>query len=276
MLFLCYEMVMKSCPLMMCFHVNVLCIERFLSFQLVHLEDAITQRDELIEELTISLQRSVRERDDLKHENDHLTNEVQNLQHIVGERSQSEHDTVKAQLSDFIKYQSLIKDDSTKFYSAIMSGGSSIQSSNGEKDKDREEIVINYSKSDLRSSDLSSDDFQTGFESKLTTIINKFDSYIEENLRNKLRESLIQVLCDEIGKMRIDSDTEIKELESQLQQDKQAYTVETRRLRELLASVKAGNVDIDALRQELDIKHEKEMENLRTYFEKKCSDMERR
>ncbi|XP_022822554.1 sporulation-specific protein 15 isoform X6 [Spodoptera litura] len=243
--------------------------------KLVHLEDAITQRDELIEELTISLQRSVRERDGLRHENEHLTNEVQNLQHIVGERSHSEHDTVKAQLSDFIKYQSLLKDDSTKFYSAVMSGGSSLQSSNGEKDMDREEIVINYSKSDLRMSD-ASDEFQTGFEEKLTTIINKFDSYIEENLRNKLRESLIQVLCDEIGKMRIENDTEIKELEAQLQSDKQAYTVETRRLRELLASVKAGNADIEALRQELDIKHEKEMENLRTYFEKKCSDMERR
>ncbi|XP_035444329.2 pericentrin isoform X4 [Spodoptera frugiperda] len=243
--------------------------------KLVHLEDAITQRDELIEELTISLQRSVRERDDLRHENEHLTNEVQNLQHIVGERSHSDHDTVKAQLSDFIKYQSLLKDDSTKFYSAVMSGGSSLQSSNGEKDMDREEIVINYSKSDLRMSD-ASDEFQTGFEEKLTTIINKFDSYIEENLRNKLRESLIQVLCDEIGKIRIDNDTEIKELEAQLQSDKQAYTVETRRLRELLASVKAGNADIEALRQELDIKHEKEMENLRTYFEKKCSDMERR
>ncbi|XP_063895101.1 centromere-associated protein E [Helicoverpa armigera] len=240
--------------------------------KLVHLEDAITQRDELIEELTISLQRSVREREDLRHENDHLTNEVQNLQHMMAENS--EHDTVKGQLSDFVKYQSMIKDDSTKFYSAIMSGGSSIQSSNGEKDMDREEIVINYSKSDLRSSDVS-DEFQTGFENKITTIINKFDSYIEENLRNKLRESVIQVLCDEIGKMRIDNDTEIKELEAQLQQDKQAYSVETRRLRELLASVKAGSADVEALRQELHIKHEKEMENLRTYFEKKCSDMER-
>ncbi|KAL0822094.1 hypothetical protein ABMA28_005458 [Loxostege sticticalis] len=242
--------------------------------KLVHLEDAITQRDELIEELTVSLQRSVRERDDLRHENEHLTNEVHQLQHVVGERSSSEHDTVKAQLSDFMKYQSMIKDDSTKFYSALMSGGSSMQSSNGEKDMDHEEITVNYSKSDLRSSG-SSEEFQTGFENKLTTIISKFDEYIEENLRNKLRESIIQVLCDEIGKMRIESDTEVKELEAQMQQDKQTYTVETRRLRELLASVKAGNADIDELRQELSVKHEKEMENLRTYFEKKCSDMER-
>ncbi|XP_049876262.1 major antigen-like isoform X4 [Pectinophora gossypiella] len=241
--------------------------------KLVHLEDAITQRDELIEELTVSLQRSVREQDDLRTENAHLTNEVQNLQHIVAEHSHSDHDTIKAQISDFIKYETLVKDDSTKFYSALMSGGSSIQSSNGEKDNDREEITVNYSRSDLKSS--SSDDFPSGFENKLATVLNTFDEYIEENLRNKLRESVIQVLCNEIGKMRIESDTELREVETQMQQDKQTYTVETRRLRELLASVKAGNADIDALRQELNIKHEKEMENLRTYFEKKCSDMER-
>lgn len=246
-----------------------------LSFQLVHLEEAITQRDQLIEELTVSLQRSVRERDDLRQDNEHLTTEVQNLQHIAAERSHSDHDTIKAQLSDFMKYQSMLKDDSTKFYSALMSGTASLQSSNGEKDMDREEILVNHSKSDLRSSG-SSEDFQTGFESKLTSLLNKFDEYIEENLRNKLRESIIQVLCDEIGKMRVEYDTDLKEMETQMKQDKQFYTVETRKLRELLSSVKAGSVDIDELRQELNVKHEKEMENLRTYFEKKCYDFERR
>lgn len=262
-----------SCDsIMLSFLCHCLCTE-CLSFQLVHLEEAITQRDELIEELTVSLQRSVRERDDLTEENVHLTNEVQNLQHTIAE-SNSDHDTIKAQLSDFIKYETMLKDDSTKFYSALMSGGSSARSSNGEKDMDREEITVNYSKSDLKSA--SSDDFQTGFENKVTVIINKFDEFIEENLRNKLRESIIQVLCDEMGKMRIESDTEVKELESQMRLDKHEFVVETRRLRELLASVKAGNADIEALREELSIRHEKEMENLRTYFEKKCSDMERR
>ncbi|KPJ08067.1 hypothetical protein RR48_04174 [Papilio machaon] len=241
--------------------------------KLVYFEDAMTSRDELIAELTVSLQRSVQERDQLKHDNHHLMNELQHLQHVTAETPLSEHDTVKAQLSDFIKYQSMVKDDSTKFYSAVMSGTTSLQSSNGEKDIDREEITVNYSKSDLRSSD--TDEFENGFEFKVVTLLNKFEEYIEENLRNKLRESIIQVLCDEIGKMRIDFDTEMKEMEAQLQQDKQSYSIETRRLRELLACVKAGNADIDALREELSIKHEKEMENLRTYFEKKCSDMER-
>lgn len=241
----------------------------------MHLEEAITHRDQLIEELTISLQRSVQECDHLKHENEHLTNEVQNLQHADAEKCHSDHDTIKAQLSDYVKYQTMLKDDTTKFYSALMSGAASLQSSNGEKDMDREEITVNYSRSDLRSSG-SSEDFQTGMENKLTLLLNKFDEYIEENLRNKLRESLIQVLCDEVCKMRVDYDTEIKDIEAQMRQDKQVYVKDTRKLRELLASVKTGNADVDELREELSIKHEKEMENLRTYFEKKCSDMERR
>lgn len=243
-----------------------------LSFQLVHLETAIAARDDIIEELTVTLQRSVRERDDLREENQHLTREVVNLQCAA---SHSDHDTIKAQLSDFVKYENMIKDD-TKYYSALMSSGSSLKSSNGEKDNDREEMTVNYSKSDLNLKSSDSDDFQTGFEFKLTDIINRFDESIEENMRNNLRESIIQVLCDEMAKIRIDADTDVKELETQLKQDKHAFTVEIRRLRELLASVKAGSADIDELRQELDQKHEKEMENLRTYFEKKCSDMERR
>ncbi|XP_062533034.1 centrosome-associated protein CEP250 isoform X5 [Bombyx mori] len=239
--------------------------------KLVHLEDTIIHRDQLIEELTISLQRCVSECDSLRHENDHLINEVQNLQHFINEKS--DRDTIKGQLSDFVKYQSMVKDDSTKFFSAV-SSSSSMQSSNGEKDMDREEIVVNYSKSDLRSSE-DSDDFLTGFEDKITEIVNKFDECIEENSKNQLRESLVRLLADEVGKLRIESDTEMKELEAQMQQDKQSYSIETRRLRELLASVKSGDADIDILREELAAKHEKEMENLRMYFEKKCSDMER-
>ncbi|XP_063365832.1 227 kDa spindle- and centromere-associated protein-like [Cydia amplana] len=231
--------------------------------KLVHLESAITKRDALIEELTVTLQRSIRERDALALENQHLC-------HEMTQRENSEHDTIKQHLSDYAKYESMLKED-TKYYSALMSSGSSAKSSNGEKDNDREEMTVNYSKSDLKSD---SDDFQ-GFETKLNEVINKFDESIEENLRNKIRESLIQVLCDEIARIRIESDTDVKELETQLRQDKHAFNVETRRLRELLASVKAGDADIEELREELDRKHEKEMENLRMYFEKKCSDMER-
>ncbi|CAG4982101.1 unnamed protein product [Colias eurytheme] len=219
--------------------------------KLVQFEEAISQRDHQIEQLKISLQRY---------------QELHNADHS--------DDTIKAQLSDFMKYQSMLKDDSTKFFSAVMSGTGSLPSSNGEKDMDREEITVNYSKSDIQSAS-ESDDFQTGFENKVSILLNKFEGFIEDNLRNKLRESLIQVLCDEIGKMRMEFDTDIRDLESQMRQDKQSYSVETRRLRELLSSVKSGNADIDEMKKELSMKYDKEMENLRMFFEKKCSDMER-
>ncbi|XP_022116002.2 A-kinase anchor protein 9 isoform X2 [Pieris rapae] len=238
--------------------------------KLVHLEEAINQREQLIAELTISLQQSNNEREHLKHENMHLCSEVQTLQHAVAEHSQSEHDTIKGQLSDFVKYQGMLKDDSTKFYSAVMSGTTSLQSSNSEKDMDREEITVNHSKSDLKSG-AGSEDFQTGFENKLSILLNKFGGFIEDNLRNKLRESLISVLCDEIGKMRLEFETDVRELEGQMKQNEQEYASETRRLRDLLSSVKAGNANIDELRKE----YEKDMQELRTFFEEKCSDIKR-
>ncbi|XP_047522150.1 golgin subfamily A member 4 isoform X4 [Pieris napi] len=239
--------------------------------KLVHLEEAINQREQLIADLTISLQQSNNEREHLKHENMHLCSEVQTLQHAVAEHSQSDHDTIKGQLSDFVKYQGMLKDDSTRFYSAVMSGTTSLQSSNGEKDMDREEMTVNHSKSDLKSGS-GSEDFQTGFENKLSILLNKFGGFIEDNLRNKLRESLISVLCDEIGKMRLEFETDVRELESQMKQNEQEYTSETRRLRDLLSSVKAGNANIDELRKE----YEKEMQDLRTFFEEKCSDIKQR
>lgn len=243
-------------------------------FQLVYLEEVIAKRDQLIEELTTSLKCSVTERDALRTQNAHLSAEVQQLQHMVCEKSQSEHDTIKAQLSDLVRYESMLKEDSTRFYSALMSGGSSVKSSNGEKDMDREEMVVNYSRSDLKSSE-ASDDFQTGFEARLLDAVAQFDD-IDEQLKSKVQESVQQVFSDEVGKLRLEYDTEIRELEAQLQQEKQVFEGKARQLRELLASVKSGSGDIDALRLELAVKHEKEMEDLRTYFEKKCSDLERR
>nr|XP_032518685.1 pericentrin-like isoform X4 [Danaus plexippus plexippus] len=243
-------------------------------FKLVHLEEAVSRRDQLIEELTVSLQRSVRERDDLRHDNEHLLAEVKHLQRLAADRSHSD-DTVKAQLSDFMKYQSMLRDDSTKFYSALMSGTSSRQSSNGEKDNDKEEITVNYSRSDLRSS-ASSGDCQEGLHGKLMAVLDRYDARIEEETRNELRGTLVQVMCDEVARLRIDCDTDVRELEAQLAQEKHARTGDVRRLRDLLAEVKAGSADVDQLREELDAKHKKEMENLRTYFEKMCLDIERR
>lgn len=60
-----------------------------------------------------------------------------------------------------------------------------------------------------------------------------------------------------------------------LKNEKMNHEVETTKLRELLANVKCESVDIVTLREELEAKHAKEVEELRTYFEQKCADLEK-
>lgn len=249
-----------------CFGCDV--YERFLSFQLVHMEDAISQRNQAIQDLTLSLQQTKRERDQLSDENKQLTSEVCQLQQRLSESS--DHD-VKGHLSDLVKYESMIKEDSTRFYSAVMSSGSSLSSKEDQKDNDNEEITINYSRSDIKTSE-SSDDFPADIENKISEILGQYEEYIEENLKNNLIEKLMEIFNDVLRRVKIEHDTDVKQLELRVQEHK----VEVRRLRELLANVKTGNADINCLREELQIKQKQEMENLRTYFEKLCSDLERR
>lgn len=47
------------------------------------------------------------------------------------------------------------------------------------------------------------------------------------------------------------------------------------RLRQLLANTKGGSPEICELRRELESIHGREMEDLRTYFERKCADLEK-
>lgn len=48
---------------------------------------------------------------------------------------------------------------------------------------------------------------------------------------------------------------------------------EVAKLRELLANIECDARNFGELRQELEEKHEREMEEVRTYFEQKCADL---
>lgn len=54
------------------------------------------------------------------------------------------------------------------------------------------------------------------------------------------------------------------------------HSVEVAKLRDVIANVKCENISgVTELRQEMEAKHTKEMEELRQYFEKKCADVEK-
>jgi hypothetical protein len=54
------------------------------------------------------------------------------------------------------------------------------------------------------------------------------------------------------------------------------HDVEVAKLRDIVANLKSGNFSgLAEMRQELETKHAKEMEELRRYFEQKCADVEK-
>lgn len=58
--------------------------------------------------------------------------------------------------------------------------------------------------------------------------------------------------------------------------EREEYDIEISRLRDLLANLKCGSAEIMDLKNELEAKHSREMEELRTYFEQKCADLEKK
>lgn len=53
------------------------------------------------------------------------------------------------------------------------------------------------------------------------------------------------------------------------------FVLQINRLRQLLANTKSGTPEIAELRRELDAIHGRQMDNLRTFFERKCADLEK-
>lgn len=79
----------------------------------------------------------------------------------------------------------------------------------------------------------------------------------------------------EIDQLRMGHDEEIKKLRDQLETERRETVMEVNRWRQLVDNGKGVSPDIDELRRELELKHSKEMEELREYFEKRCVDMEK-
>ncbi|XP_014603127.1 PREDICTED: golgin subfamily A member 4-like isoform X3 [Polistes canadensis] len=83
------------------------------------------------------------------------------------------------------------------------------------------------------------------------------DSQLERNKLQKDMNNLIEQHEHEINAIKSDSAKELKAMQT------------------LLLNVKEGNIGLNELKNELEIRHAKEMEELRTYFEQKCLQMEK-
>ncbi|XP_033609685.1 A-kinase anchor protein 9 isoform X6 [Cryptotermes secundus] len=98
-----------------------------------------------------------------------------------------------------------------------------------------------------------------------------------EHMKKTVQEgTTVASLQDQISKLV--ADKEELENKHKLAMDLLAHEhdVEVAKLRDIIANVKCGNISgLTELRQEMETKHTKEMEELRQYFEQKCADVEK-
>ncbi|XP_050081236.1 pericentrin-like isoform X1 [Anopheles maculipalpis] len=113
---------------------------------------------------------------------------------------------------------------------------------------------------------------------KISKQLEQFRRYLspeEVRLFNMVQGKFDDFLTQELEKVRDGGETENRLLREQLQIERADKEQEINRLRQMLGSVKAGSIEIAALRTELEARHTQEMADLRTYFEKKVVDLEK-
>lgn len=127
-------------------------------------------------------------------------------------------------------------------------------------------------------------------------IKNKMDHYInlsenltiekehknEENKILKKKLENMHSLQDSVNQLTLEKETLRKEIEAlihvhdeQINAIKTETTSEIRKIQSLMLSTKEGTTELNDLKTELEMRHAKEMEELRTYFEQKCLLMEK-
>ncbi|KRT78672.1 hypothetical protein AMK59_7050, partial [Oryctes borbonicus] len=92
---------------------------------------------------------------------------------------------------------------------------------------------------------------------------------------NGLKEKINVCMQQNVSKSNRRCEEDIRKLKQKLLTERTDYEAEVSKLRQLLSDVKEGSPEFVEMKRELDAKHANEMEELRTYFEKKCADLEK-
>ncbi|XP_065086318.1 golgin subfamily A member 4 isoform X3 [Ochlerotatus camptorhynchus] len=103
----------------------------------------------------------------------------------------------------------------------------------------------------------------------------KYLSPDELRLFNMVQAKFDDYLNQELDKIKVSTEDEVKIIQERLVAEKNEHETEVSRLRQLLSNVKSGSVEIEDLRCELEARHTQEMDDLRTYFQKKVAEFEK-
>lgn len=214
----------------------------------------LNERDQLIEQLTEQLQLSVADREELQRQGEKLTGEVEILKRQLA-------DTL-----DLLKKPPQWKETVSCFFFFNFS---------------EKKVISNLFQSSQRLSQVSIDlvsDFDDDDAADRQPLDLEFDLYNQsvgeisqeiENFKRLLKVDELKLFAvvqrkfdeyfrEELEKLRSSHDNELKILRDQVESEKQK-----------------NETSLSQIRTELQAKHTQEMEKLRTYFEQKCTDLEK-
>lgn len=205
----------------------------------------MSERDRIIQDLTNSLKQSIEIRDQLNQRNEQLAMEAKQFKvsstNAAKERRKlyaDEHEQRLSETTIDLVSESEFEDD--ELY---------------KKRSSEDRIVLKPIESPTKIS---------------AAVIHKVKEKLTDSemlLFDSIQEKVDSVLNNELN--------QLKEKLTQEQLEKGELESEANRLRQLLVNIKSGSADMVALRAELETIHKREMEILRTYFERKCTDLEK-
>ncbi|XP_077294331.1 pericentrin-like protein [Arctopsyche grandis] len=239
-------------------------------------QELILERDESIIKLKSSLTNSILQREKLQAENSYLATEVGKLQQVLSDVTSSNGET-KGHLSDFVKHENLINDEDPETLPSTIK-------------KFEKHTLDNFTQTEIVTNAASNESYLNENQQlpidksdyvKPVIFLSEFDNFqneldIEETpLFQKFKEKLAKLMEAELNNKYEMFLADLNYHKEKLTAQENSRKLEQKRLRDLLLSIKSDNPDVVNLRNEMEIKHQKEMEDLRTYFEQKCSDMEK-
>lgn len=219
---------------------------RIFSFQLTDLQVGLFERDKIIQELSDALKQSISIRDRLNERNENLAKEIDELK--------TAHDR-KRWIADRNTF-----DDSERRISQTLID--LVDESDLEDDELNNKIETTQ--------DIESKPEEQQLKSDAITVIEEFKESLDQTeveMFARVQEQFEQMFNDKLN--------DITNKLHQEQFEKAELELEANRLRQLLANVKSGSTEVMELRAELEKIHKKEMEKLRMYFERKCTDLEK-
>uniref|UniRef100_A0A336KVR5 CSON000948 protein n=1 Tax=Culicoides sonorensis TaxID=179676 RepID=A0A336KVR5_CULSO len=206
---------------------------------IIDVQAELMERDTLIDQLTERLQQSIADREQLQKQGETLTQEVEAL---------------KRQLADTLE---LIKKPPQFNQSFQQQGNQRLSQVSidlvSDFDEDEGDTGVNPFDLELDMYNLSTAEFSQEIE----------------NFRQILKPEELKIFC--LIQKKFD-----EFLRQELEKVQESHESELKILRDELESEKSrGQKVLCELRSELESKHTQEMEKLRTYFEQKCSDLEK-